>query len=61
MTDQVQKLIEAIKAKPGHQVFPGRTGHTVIVAITRPNSVSQRSVWLDRSSTVQNLQSILAA
>ena len=56
-----QQLIEAIKQLPGHQVFPGSTGGAVIVAITKKNGVSQRSVWLDRKSTVANLQQILAA
>jgi hypothetical protein len=56
-----QNLIEAIKAKPGHQVFQGSTGGAVIVAITRANSVAQRSVWLGRRSTIENLQAILAA
>lgn len=61
MTTQEQQLINAIKALPGHQVFPGSTGGAVIVAITRKNSVSQRSVWLDRTSTIANLQQILSA
>jgi hypothetical protein len=59
MTNQEQQLINAIKALPGHQVFPGSTGGAVIIAITRANSVAQRSVWLGRRSTVDNLQSIL--
>jgi hypothetical protein len=59
MTNQEQQLINAIKALPGHQVFPGSTGGAVIIAITRTNSVAQRSVWLGRRSTVENLQSIL--
>lgn len=58
---QEQKLIEAIKAKPGYQVFPGSNGGSVTIAITRPNGVSQRSVWLGRSSTIANLEQILAA
>lgn len=61
MNNQEQQLINAIKALPGHQVFPGSTGGAVIVAITRKNSVSQRSVWLDRTSTIANLQQILSA
>lgn len=60
-TTQEQQLIDAIKAKPGYQVFPGSDGGSVIVAITRPNGVSQRSVWLSRKSTIDNLQQILAA
>ena len=58
MTNQVQQLIEAIKALPGHQVFPGN--NCVKVAITRANGVSQRTVWLGRSSTIERLQSIIA-
>lgn len=58
MTNQ-QQLIDAIKALPGHQVFKGNG--CVVIARTTANSVSQRSVWLDRSSTIDNLQSILAA
>jgi hypothetical protein len=54
-----QQLIEAIKQLPGHQVFHG-TG-CVVIARTAGNSVSQRSVWLDRKSTVANLQQILVA
>lgn len=61
MNQQEQKIIEAIKAKPGYQVFPGSNGGSVIIAITRPNGVSQRSVWLGRSSTIANLEQVLAA
>lgn len=61
MCNQQQQLIEAIKALPGHQVFPGRLGGCVVIARAIPNGVSQRSVWLDRPSTIDNLQSILAA
>ena len=59
MTNQVQQLIDAIKALPGHQVFKGNG--CVVIARTTANSVSQRSVWLDRSSTAANLQQILSA
>lgn len=54
-----QQLIDAIKKLPGHQVFDGRNGGSVIVAITKPNGVKQVSVWLDRSSTIENLERIL--
>ena len=54
-----QQLIDAIKQLPGHQVFPGNG--CVVIARTSGSSVSQRSVWLDRKSTVANLQQILAA
>jgi nitrate reductase NapAB chaperone NapD len=59
MTNQEQQLIQAIKALPNHQVYPGSTGGAVIVAITTKNSVKQLSVWLNRSSTVANLERIL--
>lgn len=59
MTFQEQQLIDAIKAKPGYQVFPGNG--CIVVARSAANSVSQRSVWLGRSSTVANLQNIIAA
>ena len=61
MNQQEQKLIEAIKAKPGCQVFPGANGGSVIIAITRPNGISQRSVWLGRKNTIANLEQVLAA
>jgi hypothetical protein len=54
-----QQLIDAIKKLPGHQVFDGRNGGSVIVAITKPNGVKQVSVWLDRSSTIERLENIL--
>lgn len=57
-TTQEQQLIDAIKAKPGYQVFPGSYGSSVIIAITLPNGVSQRSVWLGRKSTIENLTTI---
>jgi hypothetical protein len=53
------QLIDAIKKLPGHQVFDGRNGGSVIVAITKPNGVKQVSVWLDRSSTIERLENIL--
>lgn len=55
----VEQLIDAIKALPSHQVFKGNG--CIVVARTKANSISQRSVWLNRSSTVANLNSILAA
>lgn len=61
MNEQEQKLIEAIKAKPGYQVFPGAQGGCVRIAITRPDGVFQRSVWLGRRSSVEQLEAILAA
>ena len=63
MTQQEQQLIEAIKALPGHQVFPGRFGIdiSIIVVHTRPNGVKQSSVWLVRRMTIDKLQSILEA
>ena len=54
-----EQLIEAIKKLPGHQVFDGRNGGSVIVAITRPNGVKQVSVWLNRDGTIERLQSVL--
>lgn len=59
MTSQEQQLIDAIKALPGHQVFK-RDG-AVVIAYNIGTRLSQRSVWLGRSSTLDNLQSILAA
>jgi hypothetical protein len=54
-----EQLIQAIKKLPGHQVFDGRNGGSVIVAITRPNGVKQVSVWLNRDGTIERLQSVL--
>lgn len=60
-TQQEQELIDAIKAKPNHQVFPGREGGAVMIAITRPNGVRQQAVWLGRRSTIERLQEVLVA
>lgn len=54
-----EQLIDAIKKLPGHQVFDGRNGGSVIVAITKPNGVKQVSVWLNRDGTIERLQSVL--
>lgn len=59
MTNEEQTLIQAIKKLPGHQVFDGRNGGSVIVAITKPNSVKQVSVWLGRNSSIERLQEVL--
>lgn len=59
MTKQEQQLIDAIKTIPGFSVIPGRNSSNVIVVHTRANGVSQRSVWLDRSHTIESLQEIL--
>ena len=59
MTKQEQQLIDAIKTIPGFSVIPGRNGGNVFVVHTRANGVSQRSVWLDRSHTIESLQEIL--
>lgn len=63
MTPQEKQLIDAIKALPGHQVFPGRHGYDygVIVVIALPNGVRQQSVWIGRNGTIDKLQSVLAA
>jgi hypothetical protein len=58
-TQQEQQLIDTIKAKPGYQVFKGNG--CVVIARTTPTSVSQRSVWLGRSYTIDKLQTIAAA
>ena len=50
--NQEQKLIDAIKQLPNHQVFDGRNGGSVIVAITKENGVKQISVWLGRPSSI---------
>lgn len=59
MTQQEQQLIDAIKTKPGHQVFNGNG--CVVIARNHKNGVSQRSVWLGRAFTIEKLQGILAA
>jgi len=59
MTQEEQQLINAIKALPNHQVFNGRYGGSVIIAITKPNGVRQQSVWLGRDNTIENLQGFL--
>ncbi len=62
MTTQETQLIEAIKRKPGYQVFNGRNGNnSIIVQHTYTNGVRSQSVWLGRSSSVESLQSILEA
>ena len=58
---QEQQLINAIKAKPGYQVAPGRNGNAVVVYFTHPNGVRSQSVWLGRSQSVARLQEILSA
>ena len=62
MTIQETQLIEAIKRKPGYQVFNGRNGNSsIIIQYTYTNGVRSQSVWLGRSSSVARLQSILEA
>lgn len=61
MNQQEQQLIEAIKAKPGYQVFPGSNGGSIRIVRTSKNSIGQQSVWLGRKNTIQDLERILAA
>jgi hypothetical protein len=62
MTIQETQLIEAIKRKPGYQVFNGRNGNSsIIIYYTYTNGVRSQSVWLGRSGSVARLQSILEA
>lgn len=61
MTPQEKQLIDAIKAKPGFQVYPGRLGGNVVVIQTRPNGVRQQSIWLGRRLTIESLQQVLEA
>lgn len=57
---KAQELIEAIKAKPGYQVFPG-SGNNIVVVYSCPSAVKQHSVWLGRRDTINSLQSILSS
>ena len=57
MITQEAQLINAIKALPNHQVF---TGHgCIVIARTNGKTVSQRSVWLGRTSTIENLERVV--
>lgn len=58
--EQEKRLIAELKAKPGVEVFPYLFNGCVMVATTKPNGVSQRSVWLGRAGTVDRLKEILA-
>lgn len=58
--EQEQQLIDAIKAKPGFEVFPGRNGGCVLVARSSAKGVVQRSVWLGRANTMASLREIAA-
>jgi len=61
MTPQEKQLIDAIKAQPNFSVFPGNG--CVVVAYTYRTAtgirVSQGSIWLGRSSTIDRLQETL--
>jgi len=61
MTNQEQQLIEAIKAKPGHQVLMCANGGSVHVVRASKNRIGQLSVWLGRPGTIARLEEILAA
>jgi hypothetical protein len=61
MTPQEKQLVDAINAKPNHQVWPNRSGGGVQIAVTRSNGVKIISVWFGRSQSVQQLQDILSA
>lgn len=61
MTDQEKQLIDAIKAKPNHQVFVNIKNRRALVVKNKPNGATQYSVWLGRSFAIDTLQSILSA
>ena len=62
MSEQEQKLIEAIKAKPGYQVFPGSPGSCAIrIAQQLPNGVRSHSVWLGKPNAIPDLERIANA
>lgn len=61
MNQQEQQLIEAIKAKPGHEVLMGQNGGSVHIVRGSKNRISQLSVWLGRRNTIEHLQGILFA
>ena len=62
MSEQEQKLIEAIKAKPGYQVFPGSHGSCAIrIAQQLPNGVRLQSVWLGKPNAIPALERIANA
>ena len=54
-----QSLISLIKSQPNCEVFIGSQGGCIKVAITKNNTVKQRSIWLGRSSTEQRLKDVL--
>ncbi len=61
MNQQEKKLIEAIKAKAGYQVFLGSMGGCVRIVRNTKSSVGQQSVWLGRKDTIADLERIIAA
>ena len=54
-----QQLIDLIKLQPNCKVFAGSNGGSIRVAITKPNSIRQASIWLGRKNTEQNLKDLL--
>jgi hypothetical protein len=61
MTDQEKQLIDAIKAKPNHQVFVNIANRRAVVVKNKPNGATQYSVWLGRTLATETLQNILSA
>jgi len=59
MTNEEQTLIQAIKKLAGYQVFNGRNGGSVTVAITKSNGAKQISVWLGRPGSIERLEEVL--
>lgn len=61
MTEQEQKLINAIKARPGHEVTISSHECSIHVVRASKYRVSQLSVWLGRRNTIEHLEQIAAA
>ncbi len=58
--NQTQQLLQQIAALPNTTLFPFSQGGGYKICENRPSGVSLTSVWTDRKSTVELLQSYLA-
>lgn len=56
MTEEERLLIEQLKAKPHHEVVPGKLRNHIRLYVSHRYGVQYTGIWLGRSNTVDQLK-----
>lgn len=56
MTEEESLLIEQLKAKPHHEVIPGKLRNHIRLYVAHRYGVQYTGIWLGRSNTIEKLK-----